>query len=115
METVVPANLPAVQGDSAQPTGLFFTEASPEALAEVVSTFRDDQFDPAALRRHAEGFDAMSFRERIGEIVERARRLYSNPADRSSLEQELCSAGADGGRIVSTDRQFSPPSEETTR
>ncbi len=35
-------------------TGVFFGEQTPEALAAAVRRFRDEQFDPLVIRRHAE-------------------------------------------------------------
>ena len=50
-------------------TGLFFHERSPDALAEVLSTFRADHFDPLVARRHAEAFDIARFQQRIAEFI----------------------------------------------
>jgi glycosyltransferase involved in cell wall biosynthesis len=51
-------------------TGLFFTPQTPEALAAVVRNFRDDRFDPVAIRRHAEDFDTERFARRFLRFVE---------------------------------------------
>jgi len=50
-------------------TGLFFREQTPEALAEVVACFRDDDFDPQAIRKHAVRFGRKGFERRFGEFV----------------------------------------------
>lgn len=50
-------------------TGLFFHERSPNALAQVLATFRPDRFDPLVARRHAEGFDIACFQQRIAEFI----------------------------------------------
>lgn len=50
-------------------TGLFFREQTPEALAEVVSNFRDEQFHPLTIRRHAEQFDTARFAERLTRFI----------------------------------------------
>jgi glycosyltransferase involved in cell wall biosynthesis len=59
-------------------TGLFFDEQTPEALAEVVTRFRDDQFDPQTIRRHAEEFSTERFVQRFRQFVE--TKLASHPA-----------------------------------
>jgi glycosyltransferase involved in cell wall biosynthesis len=51
-------------------TGLFFFQQTPEALAEVVTSFHDDYFDPHAIRRHAEEFDTQRFLRRFSQFVE---------------------------------------------
>jgi glycosyltransferase involved in cell wall biosynthesis len=58
LETVVPSL-----------TGEFFTEQSADALAETVSNFNSDHYDPAAIRSHAEGFDTEVFKRKIAEFV----------------------------------------------
>ena len=50
-------------------TGLFFHEQTQEALAEVVARFRGDDFDPQAIRKHAERFGRKGFQRRLGEFV----------------------------------------------
>ncbi|HUT16638.1 MAG TPA: glycosyltransferase [Anaerolineae bacterium] len=50
-------------------TGLFFREQTPEALAEVMACFRDDDFDPQAIRKHAVRFGRKGFERRFGEFV----------------------------------------------
>ena len=46
-------------------TGAFFHEASPAALAQAVRRLEGQAFDPAAIRRHAQQFDAAVFKERF--------------------------------------------------
>jgi glycosyltransferase involved in cell wall biosynthesis len=46
-------------------SGLFFYEQTPAALAEVLSTFQPDQFDPQIIRRYAEAYDIAHFQQRI--------------------------------------------------
>jgi len=46
-------------------TGIFFDQQSVEAVADVLATFDDRDFNPRAIRRHAEGFDNVVFRERL--------------------------------------------------
>ncbi|HEV8192411.1 MAG TPA: glycosyltransferase [Ktedonobacterales bacterium] len=67
-------------------TGLFFYEQTPEALAEVVNSFRDEYFDPQAIRRHAEEFDTRRFLRRFTQFVE--TRIASHPtlARKAGLE-----------------------------
>jgi len=59
-------------------TGAFFHEPTAEALAEVVSRFDPRAYDPAAVRRHAEGFDVAVFRRRFAEFV--AAKCAAPPA-----------------------------------
>ena len=42
-------------------TGVLFTEATPDAMAEAMLRLERLSFDPAALRQHASGFDAEIF------------------------------------------------------
>ncbi|HKP53680.1 MAG TPA: glycosyltransferase [Chloroflexia bacterium] len=60
LETVIPG----VTGD-------FFTEQTPDALAETVIKFNPRLYDPIAIRRHAEGFDTEVFKRKIAEFVGR--------------------------------------------
>jgi glycosyltransferase involved in cell wall biosynthesis len=50
-------------------TGLFFDEASAAALGAAIRALDRVRFDPAAIRRHAETFDAAVFRERFGRLL----------------------------------------------
>lgn len=51
-------------------TGVFFGEQTPAALVEAVRGFRDEQFDPATIRRHAEEFDTARFSRRFLRFVD---------------------------------------------
>lgn len=59
LETVVPGV-----------TGEFFKEQTAGSLAEVVSGFNPNDYDQAAIRRHAETFDTEVFKRRIAEFVQ---------------------------------------------
>lgn len=50
-------------------TGRFFREPSAAALAAAVALSRGDQYDPAAIRRHAEGFGRDVFLSRMREVI----------------------------------------------
>lgn len=50
-------------------TGLFFREQTPEALAQVVAGFRDEMFNPLAIRHHAEQFDSSRFADRLTRFI----------------------------------------------
>jgi len=67
-------------------TGLFFYQQTPESLAEVVMSYRDEYFDPQAIRRHAEEFDTQRFLRRFTQFVE--TKIASHPvlAYRAGLE-----------------------------
>jgi glycosyltransferase involved in cell wall biosynthesis len=58
-------------------TGVFFPEQTVESLMEAVLNFRDDQFDPQRIRRHAEEFDTQRFMDRLGRFVE--AKIASHP------------------------------------
>jgi glycosyltransferase involved in cell wall biosynthesis len=59
-------------------TGLFFTPQTAEALADVVSGFKDDDFDPLTIRRHALVFDTKEFTRRFSQFVE--TRIATHPS-----------------------------------
>jgi glycosyltransferase involved in cell wall biosynthesis len=59
-------------------TGVFFYEQTVESLMEAVRNFRDEQFDPQRIRRHAEEFDTQRFMDRFGRFVE--AKIASHPA-----------------------------------
>jgi glycosyltransferase involved in cell wall biosynthesis len=65
-DTVVP-----LEPGAANPTGIFFHRQGVEDLAEAVRRFEavESRFDPAALRRHAEGFDRAQFKRRIEKFL----------------------------------------------
>jgi glycosyltransferase involved in cell wall biosynthesis len=53
-------------------TGLFFDEATPEALADALQRLPRHRWDPAAIRRHAQGFDEATFRGTFQGFVDAA-------------------------------------------
>lgn len=59
LETVVPGV-----------TGAFFSAQTPESLADAVRSFDEKQFDPQAIRQHAEGFDTEVFKSKVAAYVE---------------------------------------------
>lgn len=60
----------------ARPTGVFFDQQTPEALAAACDTLERHlgDFEPAALRRHARGFSTGRFKQRVRQAVELALR-----------------------------------------
>ena len=50
-------------------TGEFFPDQNADSLVELLQDFRPERYDPAAIRAHAEGFDAGRFRARLVELV----------------------------------------------
>jgi glycosyltransferase involved in cell wall biosynthesis len=58
-------------------TGIFFYEQTSESLMEAVQNFRDEQFDPQRIRRHAEEFDTQRFMDRLSRFVE--AKIASHP------------------------------------
>ncbi|MBI3361116.1 MAG: glycosyltransferase [Chloroflexi bacterium] len=55
-------------------TGLLFREQAPECLAAAVRALDDAQFNPAAIRKHAETFDKSAFDRQLREFI----RLRAN-------------------------------------
>ncbi len=55
-------------------TGLFFRRQEAGALAEVLAGFREADFDPLAIRGHAEQFDTARFRQQIQAFVQECYR-----------------------------------------
>jgi glycosyltransferase involved in cell wall biosynthesis len=51
-------------------TGRFFHQQSAGAIAAAVAAARVDRYDPAVIRRHAEGFSRDVFLERMREVIE---------------------------------------------
>jgi glycosyltransferase involved in cell wall biosynthesis len=66
-------------------TGLFFEEQTPEALAAVLSSFRAAEFDPLAIRRHAEEFDTEVFLRRVSQFIEAKIATHPVLARRAGL------------------------------
>jgi glycosyltransferase involved in cell wall biosynthesis len=57
-------------------SGLFFHEQTPESLASVVKNFRDEWFDPNAIRAHAEEFDTSRFAARLMAFIRQRAQTY---------------------------------------
>ncbi|MEW6610569.1 MAG: glycosyltransferase [Patescibacteria group bacterium] len=57
-------------------TGVYFTEATWECLAEAVVRFPQDSFDPHYLRVHAEAFSTARFRDEISRYITHAWKTY---------------------------------------
>ncbi len=69
-------------------TGLFFFEPTPEALAEVIVSFKDEYFDPQAIRRHAEEFSTERFMRRFTQFVETKIASHPTLARRTGITAE---------------------------
>ncbi len=67
-------------------TGIFFAQQTPESLAEAVTSFRDEYFDPGAIRRHAEEFDIQRFARRFTQFVETRISQHPTLARRAGLD-----------------------------
>lgn len=63
--------LETVVEEGAEPTGVFFREQTPDALADALQRVRRLQIDPSALHRHAESFDRSVFKARLAAIITR--------------------------------------------
>jgi glycosyltransferase involved in cell wall biosynthesis len=53
-------------------TGEFFTEQTPQSLAKVLKTFNPGEYDPAAIRDHAEKFAPEVFRRKLTQLINEA-------------------------------------------
>jgi glycosyltransferase involved in cell wall biosynthesis len=53
-------------------SGTLFGEQTAESLAAALQRFDAEQYDPLAVRRHAEQFDVAVFRQKIGSYIDRA-------------------------------------------
>lgn len=53
------------------PTGIFFTKQTTESLMEAVLFFENHRslFDPVVIRKHAEGFDYLLFKEKFKQCI----------------------------------------------
>jgi glycosyltransferase involved in cell wall biosynthesis len=68
LETVIPLHSATREAMSCRsPTGVFFDEASVDALCEAVSVYQQhvEAFDPVAIRQHTLHFDRPEFKTRI--------------------------------------------------
>jgi glycosyltransferase involved in cell wall biosynthesis len=57
-------------------TGIFFDQQTPQALANAVTSFRDEMFDPETIRRHAEEFDTSRFIVRLMSFIRARAQSY---------------------------------------
>jgi len=57
---------------TSQPTGVFFYEQTPEALIKAIQHFEsiESQFDPVAIRTHAQKFDVSIYTEIMKTFIE---------------------------------------------
>ena len=69
-------------------TGTFFAEQTPESLADAVANFRDEDFDPAVIRRHAEEFDTQRFMRRFAQFAEAKIASHPTLARRAGMEYQ---------------------------
>ncbi len=58
-------------------TGLFVADQDWESLADTVIRFKPEQFDPRAIRAHAQMFDIPIFQERIRTFIDDAWQRFS--------------------------------------
>jgi glycosyltransferase involved in cell wall biosynthesis len=61
--------LETVVGSGDNPTGVFFHEQSVSALKKALKEFESMQFDPHAIRKHAEKFDRKRFKQKLHEYI----------------------------------------------
>ena len=80
LETIVPL-APNDTGSlpTSQATGIFFTEATPESLAQAVKKFQRmaDCFDPAALRNQAAKFSRSRFKREMKQFIDEQLRQWA--------------------------------------
>jgi glycosyltransferase involved in cell wall biosynthesis len=55
-------------------TGLFFEAQRADSLVEALGAFRDDDFHPGGIRRHAEQFDRSVFAAMLATYIEERQR-----------------------------------------
>lgn len=98
-------------------TGLFFDEQTPDALAEAVVRFRDDQFDPQTLRQHAEEFSTERFMRRFMQFVEAKIAVHPTLSRHSAigLRGATLSSLAQSGQRRDEPRRAEPPRDEPLR
>lgn len=60
-------------------TGRFFPRQDPAALGEALAAFREEEFDPQKIRRHAERFDVPVFQVQVREFVSSQLSVFSGP------------------------------------
>ncbi|MFA5184596.1 MAG: glycosyltransferase [Patescibacteria group bacterium] len=51
-------------------TGIFFTEQTSESLRAAIQSFRPADFDPVAIRRHAEQYSVDNFKQRLRDFID---------------------------------------------
>ncbi len=61
--------LETVVGSGDKPTGVFFRKQSVDELKQAVKEFESRQFDPHAIRKHAEKFDRKRFKQKLHEYI----------------------------------------------
>jgi len=81
-------------------TGLFFDEQTPDALAATVRRFRDEDFDPLAIRRHAEEFDLDHFTNRFAQFLEAKIASHPTLARRAGLAYQPATSPASNGDLA---------------
>ncbi len=69
-------------------TGEFFDEQTPEALAEAVQALQQVQFDPLAIRQHAEEFDTTVFLRRFSQLVDAKIATHPVLARKAGVEYQ---------------------------
>lgn len=57
-------------------TGTFFDEQTADCLTETLQPFDEKDYDPTVIRRHAEEFDSLRFRDRLHAMVLAAMRSH---------------------------------------
>ena len=72
-----------------QPTGVFFTSQTPEAVVQAVETFENNlaSFDPKAVRHHAEAFGDARFRREFETCVTECWQRLHRGREHASLVQ----------------------------
>tara|TARA_B100000686_G_scaffold297968_1_gene330659 strand:+ start:563 stop:1732 length:1170 start_codon:yes stop_codon:yes gene_type:complete len=79
LETVIPDNqswkpeTEIPKSSTSQPTGVFFYEQTPKALINAIKHFEsiESQFDPDAIRAHAQKFDVSVYTKRMQSFIQK--------------------------------------------
>ncbi len=88
LETIIPINrgklrIKSENGQSNNATGLFFYEQTPESLALAVHHFEEikDVFDKHQIRKNAESFDRVIFKDKIKNYIEQKYSKFKNKSE----------------------------------
>jgi glycosyltransferase involved in cell wall biosynthesis len=59
-------------------TGMFFYDQEWESLADAIIRFKPERFDSQFIKKHAYGFDYLTFKNKIKDFVDQAYKKYQS-------------------------------------